>query len=132
MVLLQGCSLYAGEIEIHNFGTMSREDAQRQEEAGHVVSRAMDQASGVRQSLIAKVGKDGDGGRYRVGCPCLTVLKSAFFKPGDCFIWRKADTPELAGKWDVVKGLRDGVEHAWLEKDEENVPGSVAADGAEV
>ena len=70
--------------------------------------------------------------RYKVGCPCLTVLKPAFFKPGDCFIWRRADNPELAGKWDVAKGLRDGVEHAWLEKDEENVPGSVAADGAEV
>ena len=35
---------------------------------------------------------------------------------------------ELAGKWDVVKGLRDGVEKAWLEKDEDYVPGSVAAE----
>ena len=58
---------------------MSREEAQRQEEAGHMVSRAMDQASGIRQSLIAKVGNDNDRGV--VGCPCLTVLKPAFFKP---------------------------------------------------
>ena len=58
----------------------------------------------------------------------LSILKSAFFKSGDCFIWREADTPEMAGKWDVVKGLRDGVEKAWLVKDEEYVLGSVAAE----
>ena len=54
----------------------------------------------------------------------LSILKSAFFKSGDCFIWREADTPELADN----KGLRDGVEEAWLEKDEEYVLGSVAAE----
>ena len=86
----------------------------------------MDWAAGVRQSLVAKVGQD--NGRGVVGCPCLTILKPAFFQPGDCFIWRQADTPDLAGKWDVVKGLRDGVEKAWLEKDEECVQGNVAAE----
>ena len=73
--------------------------------------------------MIAKVGQW--DGRGVVGCPCLTILKPAFFKPGDCFIWRQADTPGLAGKWDVVKGLRDGMEKAWLEKDEQYVQGSV-------
>ena len=34
----------------------------------------------------------------------------------------------LAGKWDVVKGRREGVEKAWLEKDEEYVQDSVAAE----
>ena len=35
----------------------------------------------------------------------------------------------MAGKWDVVvKGLKDGVEEAWLEKDEEYVQGDVAAE----
>ena len=58
----------------------------------------------------------------------IAFLKAAFFQPGNCFIWRQADTPELAGKWDVMYGLRDGVEKAWLEKDEEYVQDSVAAE----
>jgi len=47
-------------------------------------------------------GECGDGGRYEVGCPCLTVLNPAFLKQGECFLWRQADTPGLAAKWDVV------------------------------
>ena len=82
----------------------------------------------MRQCLIAKVGKCGDRDRYSVGCPCITILKPAFLKQGDCFIWRQADSAWLAGKWDVIKGLRDGVEKAWLQKDEEYVQGSVAAE----
>ena len=63
-----------------------------------------------------------------VGNPCLTILKPAFSQPGDCFIWRGSDTPELAGKWDVVKGLINGVEKAWLEKDKQYIQGSMAAE----
>jgi hypothetical protein len=33
----------------------------------------------------------------------------------------------MTGKWDVVKELINGVEKAWLEKDEQYVQGRVAA-----